>query len=147
MARSFDGPLSADDLAYLRQRYSEAYVENLINIHGTKRGADSETSQAKADAAAQEAAEQAAREAEEAALAAQREADEAAAEAARQAEAAAAEEDLIGDTGDFNVLESTEPEVKSWAANASDEDKAAALSAEQARTDRDPRKGVVSLLS
>lgn len=145
MARSFDGPLSAADLTYLRQRYSEAYVQNLIDVHGLKKGADSESSQDKAEAEAQAAAEQAQREAEEAAATAQREADEVAAEEARAAEAAAAEEDLIGDT--FNVLESTEGEVKTWAADASDAAKAEALAAEQGRTDRDPRKGVVSILS
>lgn len=152
MAREFKGRLSADDIAWLRQRYPESYVQRMVDLHGTAKGADSEDAQAKAAAEAAEAQAKADAEAQAEAERLQREQDEAAAEAAR-----AAEEDLIGDSGgdgdagagdgSYDVLGATESEVKTWAATASDEDKAAALSTEQARTDREPRKGVVSLLS
>lgn len=136
MAREFDGPLSADDLAWLRSRYSESYVDRQVDLYGVADGAEDGT--ADAEEKAREAAEKAAQEAEEARAARQAQTGDAAAKDL--------EEDLIGG-GDFNVLESTEGEVREWAATASDEDKAAALEAEQARGDREPRKGVVSLLS
>lgn len=149
MAREFDGPLTADDLVWLRQRYSESYVDRQVALYGVADDADTDEEVAAAEEAAakaqQEAEAKAAAEADEA----RRKADEEAAEAAR-----AAEEDLIGDSGgdggdnaSFDVLGSTETEVKDWASTASDEDKAAALATEQSREDRDPRKGVVSLLS
>lgn len=144
MAREFKGALSADDIAWLKARYSTAYVERMVSLHGVKGKADSDEAQAKAEAKAREEQEKA-----EAAAEAQRQADE---EAAR-----AAEEDLIGasggDGGDgagdgsFDVLGSTESEVKAWVESATDEQKAEALAAEQSREDRDPRKGVVSFLS
>lgn len=131
MAREFKGKLSKDDVTWLKARYSEAYVERMISLHGTKGGDDT----AEADAKAAEEAEKARLAAEEAAKA----------ESTGQGGDGGEEEDLIGST--FDVLDSTEAEVKAWAESASDEDKAAALSTEQGRTDREPRKGVVSLLS
>lgn len=148
MARTFDGPLTADDLVYLRQRHSTAYVDRQVALLGTADSADTEDEIAAAEEAAAKARAEAEAAANESADEAQRKADEEAAEAAR-----AAEEDLIGDSGSdgadgsFDVLGATETEVKEWASSASDADKAAALSVEQARDDRDPRKGVVSLLS
>lgn len=146
MAREIDlsKPLSAEDLAYLRSRYSSTYVEHAMRVSGTDES-DLEGSEGQSPEDAEAALQKAAEEAEEARLQAEAETAEAAAvaEAERQRKEA---EDLIGDAGDFNVLESTESEVKAWAASASDEDKAAALEAEQSRDDRDPRKGVVSVL-
>jgi hypothetical protein len=117
MAREFKGKLTADDLAYLRQRYPESYVQRMADLHGVKKSADTDEEV--------EAAQEAARKAQE----------EADAAAAAEADKAQREAD------------DTEAEVKEWASSASDEDKAKALASEQARTDREPRKGVVSLLS
>lgn len=148
MARTFDGPLSAEDLEFLRTRYSAPYVQRQIELLGTEDDAEADAD-AGSEAARQQAeadALEAAQKAEEARLAAEAADAEAAAEAEAERQRREAE-DLIGGAGDFDVLGSTEGEVKTWAATASDEDKAAALQVEQAREDRDPRKGVVSLLS
>lgn len=149
MAREFDGPLSKDDLTWLNARFSTPYVDRMVSLHGMKGGkSDAKDAAKEAEAAARK----------------EQEAADAADEAARQAAEAAAEgsspdgpdgsesggdgpeEDLIGDDV-FDVTGSTEGEVKTWVETASDEDKAAALASEQAREDRDPRKGVVALLS
>lgn len=152
MARTFSGPLSADDLVYLRQRYTESYVDRQVALYGVADDADSDDEIAEAEEAQRKAQEEADAKSLAEAEERRRQADEEAAAAAR-----AAEEDLIGTSGsgdadgagdgNFDVIGSTESEVKEWAANASEEDKAAALATEQAREDRDPRKGVVSLLS
>lgn len=153
MAREFKGKLTAEDIAYLRARRPLSQVNQMIELHGTTKGADSDESAAKAAAEAQEAAEKAALEAEEAAREAEAKAAAAAAEESTENDAdhgalTDPEEDLIGDTGGaYDVLAHTEAEIKEWAAGASDEAKAAALQAESSREDREPRKGVVSLLS
>lgn len=150
MAREIDlsKPLSEDDVLYLQARYSNTYVDHCIRVAGVKGDGPDEAAQRKAAENAQAAQQKAAEEAENARLEAEREqAEAAAAEATRRQQEAA--EDLIGDPADgptFDVLNSTESEVREWAANASDEDKAAALETEQAREDRDPRKGVVNIL-
>lgn len=152
MARTFSGPLSADDLVYLRQRYTESYVDRQVALYGVADDADSDDEVAEAEEAQRKAQEEADAQSLAEAEERRRQADEEAAAAAR-----AAEEDLIGATGTsggdgagdgtFDVLGSTEAEVKTWAESATDEAKAQALATEQAREDRDPRKGVVSLLS
>jgi hypothetical protein len=160
MSREFTGPLSKDDLLWARARLPEMQVERLIDLHGVKKGAKSEDALAKAQSDADEAAEKARLEGGEAAdeaLAAQRAAEaeeemeraKAAADAANQPPAVTGLEDLIGDTSpkSFEVLGKTEAEVKEWAESADDESKAEALATEQGREDRDPRKGVVALLS
>jgi hypothetical protein len=147
MARTFDGPLSAKDITFLRARYSAPYVQRQIELLGTEDGAE-EASDASAEEDRQQAeadTAEAAQKAEEARLAAEAADAEAAAEAEAERQRQEAE-DLIGGTGDFDVLGSTEAEVKTWAESASDEDKAAALQVEQSREDRDPRKGVVAIL-
>lgn len=145
MAREIDltKPLSAEDVVYLRARYSSTYIEHAIRVAGVEDGA--EDAEGPSADETQAALAEAAQKAEDDRLRAEAEAAEAAAaaEAERQRQEA---EDLIGGTGDFNVLESTEAEVKTWAESASDEDKAAALEVEQSREDRDPRKGVVNIL-
>ena len=124
MAREFDGPLSADDLAFLRDRYSRPYVERMIAIHGAEGGVEIGSDAAEEEARQQAEAElqKAAEEAEKARLEA--EAAEAAASAEAEAERQRQEaEDLIGGGGGevFDILGSTEAEVKSWAETASDE--------------------------
>lgn len=161
MAREFDGPLTKDDISWLEARLPQDQIDHLKALHGVKGKADSEASQAKV-------AEKAQAEAAEAAEAAQKAADEA--EAQRVADAAQAEVDRARDaaqaadrppaedageptdpsaveTTSFDVLKSTEAEVKEWSVTASDDQKAEALALEQMREDRDPRKGVVALLS
>lgn len=161
MSRSFDGPLSKDDISWLEARLPVQQVEHLKALHGVKGKADSAESQAKV-------ADKAAAEAEEARLKAEKEAEEAeaqrvAAEAQEEVDRArdaaqAADRDPAekpGETTDpstpetasFDVLKSTEAEVKDWSATASADQKAEALALEQMREDRDPRKGVVALLS
>jgi hypothetical protein len=146
MARDIDlsKPLSADDIVYLRSRYSSSYLEHALRVSGTDESVAADAVGPSAEETA-EALEKAAQDAEDARLKAEAEAAEAAAEAEAERQRQEAE-DLIGGAGDFDVLGATEAEVKAWAATASDEDKAAALEAEQSREDRDPRKGVVSLL-
>lgn len=150
MAREIDlsKPLTAEDLAYLEARYSSTYIEHAKRVAGVEDGAEDAQSDEEVQAEEAEALRKQAEEAENARLAAEAEAAEAAAaEATQRAQEEA--EDLIGSgaaDGDFDVLGSTEAEVKTWAASASDEDKAAALEVEQSREDRDPRKGVVSIL-
>lgn len=148
MAREFDGPLTKADLKWLRERYSTAYVDRMIALHGTK-GGKSEDDDARAEA------EEAARKEQEAADAA----DEAARAAATGSPGGSnpegenvpenggdgSDEDLIGGEV-FPVTDKTESEVKEWVATASDEDKAVALSLEKGREDREPRKGVLALL-
>lgn len=143
MAREFDGPLTKADIKWLQERYATSYVDRMIDLHGRKGG-----KQDSADAAKE--SEEAARKAQEAADAADeaaREGSEPEAPDASESGEEETEEDLIGDDETFDVLGSTEGEVKTWVETASDEDKAAALATEQARGDRDPRKGVVALLS
>lgn len=137
MAREFDGPLTKADIAWLEARYSENYVARMVSLHGTKKGGKaepkveepengSETAEGKVEGAdVPESTEGAGDGTEE------------------------PEEDLIGDdeADVFDVIGSTEAEVKTWAESADAEAKAAALATESAREDRDPRKGVVALLS
>lgn len=137
MGREFSGKLTADDLEYLRQRHTNAYVDRMIELHGV-------TKRASGDPDAERiAAEQAAAEAK-----AKAEAEEAA-EKAKEAQGGSGggeDEDLIG----FNVLKATEAEVSEHLAalegDPLEAEKARLLSAESAREDREPRKGVVALL-
>lgn len=154
MAREFKGKLSAEDIAYLRSRHPMSYVNRMIDLYGAEKGADDVAKAEKEAEKARKKAEKAAREADEAAAKAQAEADAAAAvESTKSDQAAGAgidpalDEDLIGTGTGFDVLKATEAEVKTWSETASDEAKAEALAAEQGREDRDPRKGVVALLS
>lgn len=145
MAREIDmsKPLTAEDIAYLKARHPLAYVRRLIDLAG---GVDEASASDTGEEAenSPETGEQGAGEPD---------ASEAGSEAGdgpeSNPEGGDDDEDLIGDAGEtpFDVLKATEAEVKTWAESASDEAKAAALTTEQAREDRDPRKGVVGLLS
>lgn len=132
MARDFKGPLTKDDLAWLKARFSTAYVARMIELHGVKGG--------KTEPEAPEEPENGPETGEDT---------EGEGDAPETTEEAGdgPEEDLIGDVETFDVLGSTESEVKGWVETASDEAKAEALATEQGREDREPRKGVVSLLS
>lgn len=123
MAREFSGKLTEDDLEYLNSRHTEQYVEYMIGLHGTKGG-----SKAEEPAEGTEAQDTAAN----------------AGDGAGEAE-----EDLIGST--FDSLGATESEVKdhlgSLEGDALDAEKARILELESSREDREPRKGVVALVS
>lgn len=136
MARTFDGPLTADDQEWLKARYSTSYVERMVTLHGV---AKAPKGSKKAETPAAEPETSATPEVE--------------AETPAGPENGSEEGDdldLIGDTpaGEtFHVLDKTEAEIREWVATAAPEDKAVALAVESAREDRDPRKGVVTLLS
>jgi len=145
MAREFDGPLSKSDIEWLKARYPESYVARMVDLHGLKKGKKSQEPDTSGDAgdgsSKGEGTEGEGQVPE-------------GTEGAGDGSEGTGDEDLIGNpngdpSGDeeFDVVGSTEAEVKTWAESASDEDKASALAAEQARTDREPRKGVVSLLA
>lgn len=149
MAREFEGPLSESDLAWLKARHPESYVSRLVELHGLEEGAN----EAPTDPTNPEGAGDGSQTGEGTN-------GEGQVPEGNDGAGDGADEDLIGDdSGDpagdpadgakeeFDVVGSTEAEVKTWSESASDEDKASALVAEQARTDREPRKGVVSLLS
>lgn len=40
MAREFNGPLTEEDLEYLRARYTEAYVQRQVDLYGVADGAE-----------------------------------------------------------------------------------------------------------
>ena len=133
MARIFDGPLSQEDVDYLRARFSAPHVDRQIELLGL-----ADASEKPEDPAGGEGTDEGAQ----------------GAEKGDEVPALAEEDDLIGDPGaddaevfDFDVIGSTESEVKAWAETASEAHKAEALAVEQGRGDRDPRKGVVNLLS
>jgi diacylglycerol kinase family enzyme len=145
MAREFKPgqKLTKDDIVYLRQRYPEGYIARLIELGGSTKGAEKAVSGPIEPAG-------------DGSSVTVLDGPETGGESA---------EDLIGDPSDappvepvtvaggdgtlqvFDVIGATESEVREWSAQATPEAKATALAAEQAREDRDPRKGVVSLLS
>lgn len=139
--REFKGKLSADDLAYLRQRHTEAHIARLVELHGVQKGAedgsgDDAVAQAQRNLEkAQEEAETAAREAADAAA-------QAAAEASTQADQDAAE-DLIGDAL-YDPLAHTTTEVRAYLKTASEDEVNRVKAVESAREDREPRSTVVN---
>ena len=128
MARTFDGPLSQEDIDWLLSRYPEPHVQRLVELHGSEAGEAPEKPEDEADVTSvPDTPEEP--------------------ENGSEGDEEDDEGDFLEGLEEFDVVGSTEAEVKAWAADAPDEAKAQALAAEQAREDREPRKGVVTLLS